>query len=296
MKRSHLPFNALKAFEAAARLRSLGRAAEELSVTHGAVSHQIKSLENLLGRALLDRRCRPIKPTSAGEQLLVAVGESFDRLSRVTDAIARDELEGELRVSCVPGLASNWLVPSLGAFLASHANIRIHVETEYWREPVMIDRVDLAVAYGSAEHPGSRVVLLGQSEFYPVASPRLIDDRWGLPTPEKIAQSTLLHECTNETWMRWFASVGLTDASAGRGVTFDGAHLSLEAARAGYGIAMADTITVKRDLEERKLIRVSPVAVPAAYPYYLIISPQMMTHPAVQALEAWLIANYKTFD
>ena len=176
MKRSHLPLNALRAFEAAARQRSLGRAAQELSVTHGAVSHQIKSLESLLGRSLLDRRRRPIKLTSAGEQLLAAVGESFDRLARVTDAIARDELEGEIRVACVPGLASNWLVPSLGTFLASHANIKIHVETEYWREPAMVNRVDLAVAYGSAEHPGSRVVLLGQSEFYPVASPRLIDD------------------------------------------------------------------------------------------------------------------------
>jgi DNA-binding transcriptional LysR family regulator len=209
IKRSRLPLTALRAFEAAARHRNLVRAADELSVTHGAISHQICSLETELKAPLFYRRRRPILLTQAGEQLLAAVHDSFERLTRVASAIQNGEIEGEITPSCVPGLAANWLVPRLGQFLSLHANVAVHVVTDYWRHPKIADQSDLAIAYGSAEHPVRRVVLLAHAEFFPVCNPALRQRKPPLRRPPDIAAHTLLHEYTDEAWSRWLAAAGL---------------------------------------------------------------------------------------
>ncbi len=131
--------------------------------------------------------------------------------------------------------------------------------------------------------------LLGHSEFFPVASPTLLSDRGRALSPSEISEFTLLHEYSTETWSRWFTSNGADFPPDLRSVTFDGAHLSLQAARAGYGIAMGDTVTVKSDLDSGTLMRLSPIAVPAAHPYYMIVSPQKTSHPVAAALQAWLV-------
>jgi DNA-binding transcriptional LysR family regulator len=288
-RRQALPLHALRAFEAAARHRSLLRGAEELSVTHGAISQQIKLLERVLKKQLFDRTKRPIALTSAGQQLLSAVTESFGRLARTTTAIENGELEGEITLSCVPGLAANWLVPALHSFLASHSGISLRIKTEYWRHPTAADHVDLAVVYGSAEHPGKKVTLLGHSEFFPVGSPKLVGSKRKNFSAGAITQFTLLHEYSSETWSRWFVSMG-SNLPDSRGVTFDGAHLTLQAARFGAGVAMGDLPTVRNDLEQGHLLRLSDVSVPAAHPYYLVTSPETANRPDIKALEDWLIA------
>ena len=289
ISRNRLPLNALRAFEAAARHRNLVRAAEELAVTHGAVSHQIRALEEQLASPLFDRSQRPMGLTPAGAQLLAAVHDSFERLTRAASAIKSGEIEGEITLSCVPGLAANWLVPRLGEFLSLHANVAVHVLTEYWRHPKMADRADLAIAYGSAEHPGKRVVRLGHAEFFPVCSPTL---KRRLGMPKDLLEQTLLHEYSDEAWSRWFAAAGLAPTGSIRGVYFDSAHLSLEAARAGYGVAMGDIATVRDDLANKRLIRPFRLSVPAAFPYYLIAPPETEQAPAARALEEWLIAEF----
>ncbi|MFN4140471.1 LysR substrate-binding domain-containing protein [Aestuariivirga sp.] len=293
LDRSRLPLHALRAFEAAARHRNLVRAAEELGVTHGAVSHQIRALEEALKTQLFDRRHRPISLTTSGEQLLSAVDSAFDRLSRAAGALRAGELEGEITISCVPGLASNWLVPKLGEFLVAHSSIAVHVVTEYWQHPTIADQCDLAIAYGSAEHPGKRVVLLGHSAFFPVCSPTLLAGCAPLQAPEDIADHTLLHEYSDETWSRWFVAAGLKNILARRQVYFDGAHLSLQAARSGYGLAMGDIPTVGDDLIAGSLVQPFTLSVPAAYPYYLIAPPKAEQSAPGRALEEWLIEKFK---
>jgi LysR family glycine cleavage system transcriptional activator len=292
IKRSRLPLTALRAFEAAARHRNLVRAADELSVTHGAISHQICSLETELKAPLFDRRRRPILLTQAGEQLLAAVHDSFERLTRVASAIQNGEIEGEITPSCVPGLAANWLVPRLGQFLSLHANVAVHVVTDYWRHPKIADQSDLAIAYGSAEHPVRRVVLLAHAEFFPVCNPALRQRKPPLRRPPDIGAHTLLHEYTDEAWSRWLAAAGLAGLKPARNVYFDGAHLSLEAARAGYGIALGDLATVRDDLAERRLVRLFEQTVPAAFPYYLVAPPEAEQPAAARALEKWLTAEF----
>lgn len=292
MQRYRLPLHALRAFASAASHRSLVKAAEELAVTHGAVSHQIRSLEDQLQTQLFDRARRPMTLTPAGEQLLATVDDCLGRLERAAKAITNGEIEGELTVSCVPGIASNWLVPCLGEFLSMHTNIAVHVVTEYWQHPTLADQADLAIAYGSAEHPGKRVVLLGQSDYFPVCSPILIQEVGPIAKPEQILDQTLLHEYSDATWLRWFAVAGLSDAKVARRVYFDGAHLSLQAARAGYGIAMGDPATVRNDLVNGTLVRLFTETVPAAFPYYLIAAPLTQQSAAARALESWILERF----
>jgi DNA-binding transcriptional LysR family regulator len=295
-ERQHLPLHALRAFEAAARCCNFVRAAEELGVTHGAVSHQIKSLELQLGRPLFDRARRPLSLTPAGEQLLGVVSNAFDRLTKAATAVRRGELEGDVTLACVPGLAANWLPAVLSEFLAAHTNVTIRIVTEYWRHPTMADQSDLAIVYGSGEHPGKRVVLLGHSQFFPVARPGLVKTMRSALRAADLLRHTLLHEYTDETWSRWFAAAGLPDVDTARGLFFDGAHLTLQAAREGCGIAMGDTPTVVQDLAGERLVRLSPLSVPAAFPYYLISAPERDASPAVAALERWIIERFAMLE
>jgi DNA-binding transcriptional LysR family regulator len=107
---------------------------------------------------------------------------------------------------------------------------------------------------------------------------------------------TLLHEYTDETWSRWFAAAGLPDVDTARGLFFDGAHLTLQAAREGCGIAMGDTPTVAQDLADGRLVQLLALSVPAAFPYYLISAPERDASPAVAALERWIIERFAMLE
>jgi len=292
MKRQRLPLHALRAFEAAAAKRNLVEAARELGVTHSAISHQLRLLEEVLGAKLFDRRHKPLRLTAAGERLLMVVADSFDRLSRVAAELKGNGIAGDLTVSCVPGLGTNWLLHVLGEFAASHTQVSVRMTTEIWLHPAASEEADLAIAYGSAEHPGKRVVLLGHSEFYPVCSPRLAAGLEPLVRAADLLKLMLLHEHNDETWLRWFVAAGVADVSAARGMFFDGAHLSLQAARAGLGVAMGDTPTVAADLRDGRLVRLFSLSVPATHPYYLITPPLDRMQPAARALEALILERF----
>ncbi len=296
LKRNRLPLHALRTFEAAAHHRNLTKAAEELGVTHSAVSHQIKSLEDILRVRLFDRQRRPLVLTAEGEKLLRGVVDAYDRLTQVTGEIGSGDFEGEAKISCVPGLAANWLVPSLGDFIARYAKVQVHVITDYWRHQTTAEEADLRIIYGSAEHPGKRVILLGHCEFFPVCSPRLLSPQTHPRDPAEILRFNLLHEYTSETWLRWFAAAGVPDPDLHRSIFFDSAHLSLQAARSGYGVAMGDTHTVAVDLKEGRLVRLFSTAVPAMHPYYLVTPPLERMKPIIQALEFWIVDCFKLLE
>ncbi|MDC1287266.1 LysR substrate-binding domain-containing protein [Gammaproteobacteria bacterium] len=289
LRRRDLPLYALRGFEAAARQKSMARAADELGVTYSAISHQIRKLEDVLGASLFDRRHKPLSLTSTGHALLMSVTDSFDRLSRAAEAVGDTGLEGDLMVSCVPGLGTNWFVHALGEFLHSYAKLNVHVVTEFWHHPASHDEVDLAITYGSAEHAGRRVVRLGQSEFFPVCSPRIID---GLSRPDNLEGMTLLHDHSEETWSRWLLESGFKDIVDHRNIYFDSAHLALEAARTGHGVAMGDRPTIQRDLSEGRLLRLFDQSVPAIHPYYIVTPPLKHMKPAARALEAWIVERF----
>jgi LysR family glycine cleavage system transcriptional activator len=293
--RRNLPLYGLRAFEAAARHLHVAKAAEELGVTHSAVSHQIRALEGQLGTKLFDRRHKPFRLTSEGEQLLHRVREAFDSLCDATTKLTIGNLEGDLTISCVPGLGANWLVPLLGQFLEAFPKLRVKVLTEHWRQPLASAEANLAIVYGSAEHPGRRVIRLGHSEFFPVCSPRLLGGEEPVRRPADLRSFNLLHEYDEEAWSRWFAAAGVEQMSEARGIFFDSAHWSLQAARAGYGIALGDMPTVDADLREGRLVRLFEDSIPAMHPYHLLTpSIDRMTLP-MRELENWVVAGFQKF-
>jgi LysR family transcriptional regulator, glycine cleavage system transcriptional activator len=285
----------LRAFEAAARHLHVATAAEELGVTHSAISHQIRTLEDQLGAALFDRSHKPFRLTSEGEQLLHRVGAAFDSLCDATTKLRVGNLQGDLSVSCVPGLGANWLVPLLGQFLDAFPRLRVKVLTEHWREPAASAEADLAIVYGSAEHPGRRVIHLGHSDFFPVCSPRLLGNKEPIRRPADLRNYNLLHEYDEDAWSQWFATAGVEQLTDVRGIFFDSAHWSLQAARAGYGIALGDMPTVDADLLEGRLMRLFDIATPAIHPYYLLTpAVKRMTQP-MRELEKWVVSGFQQF-
>jgi DNA-binding transcriptional LysR family regulator len=297
--RRTLPLYGLRAFEAAARHLAVSRAAEELGVTHSAVSHQIRALEDQLGVELFDRRRKPVRLTAEGERLLRRVREAFDSLCDATTRAKAGHLEGDLSISCVPGLGANWLVPLLGQFLKAFPRLRLTVLTEHWRQPAASAEADLAIVYGSAEYPGRRVIRLGHSQFFPVCSPRLAEGEAPIRRPADLRRCNLLHEYDEEGWSRWFASAGVPwtseAASEARGIFFDSAHWSLQAARAGYGVALGDLPTVDADLREGRLLRLFEESIPALHPYHLLTPPADRISGPIRELERWIVEGFRRF-
>lgn len=293
MKRSRLPLHAFRAFEAAAELKSLTLAADELGVTHAAISHHIRGLEDQLGLQLFDRSKRPMKLTDAGDRLLEAVQTGFDRISGAIAELKGHEFEGNIVIVSVPGLGANWLAELLGEFILMFPRVKIRMMTNPWHQPNSVEDADIAIVYGSAEQAGRRVTLLGQSDFFPVCSPRLPIAHQKNVRPRDLLEHTILHEHNTDTWTRWFISCGVIPSNMMRGIYFDGAHLTLQAARAGAGIAMADVPTVGADLREGRLVRLTNQTVPMAHPYYVTTPPIERLKPAAKAFETFILERYK---
>ena len=293
VKRHNIPLGGLRAFETVARHQNMVHAAEELCVTHSAVSQQIRKLEEFFDTKLFDRKHKPLRLTPKGERLLSKVTYGLNVLSQGTEEICHGEIEGELKVSCVPGLGANWFVDELGSFLRSYDNVSVHVLSDNWQHPRPPEDVDLALVYGSSDYPGMRVTRLGHPEFFPVCSPQLLGRRHAMRTASELLDFTLLHDYGEKTWARWFAAAGVDSPEPNRVMMFDSAHLSLQAARAAHGIALADQATVRRDLSEGRLLRLFELNVPGTHPYYIITPPTERSKPAAKALEAWLLEQYR---
>jgi DNA-binding transcriptional LysR family regulator len=292
-KRSRLPLRALRAFEAAAESGNLTRAAESLGVTHAAISFQIRLLEEQLGVSLFERRTRPMKLTESGQRLLEGTRGGFDRIAQCINELKDEgEFAGELVIVSVPGLGSNWLTGVLRDYLALFPKVRLRMITSPWHRQHELVMSDLAIIYGSAEQSGRRVTLLGQSEFFPVCSPSLPLAGNRYPEPREMLNFTMIHEFNTDTWSRWLLASGIEPYSGSRSIYFDGAHLTLQAARSGGGIAMGDLPTVASDLREGRLVRLSDVTVPASHPYYVTTPPADRLKPAAKALEELVLSRF----
>lgn len=296
MKRSRLPLHALRAFEAAAECKSLAQAAEVLSVTHAAISHHIRGLEDQLGVVLFDRSKRPMKLTDAGDRLLEAVRDGLDRISLAVAELKGPNFAGSILVASVPGLGANWLPDILGEYILMYPNVKVRLVTRSWIAQEPAEEADLAITFGSADQAGRRVTWLGQPEMFPVCSPRLPLAHQKKVHPKDLTEHTMLHEHNSDTWGRWFISCGIPPCQNHRGIFFDGAHLALQGARAGAGLAMADMPTVAGDLRDGRLVRLTNFTIPLPHPYYVSSLPADRAKPAALALESLIVERFGKFN
>jgi len=296
IRKRHLPpLNAIRAFEAAARHLHLGKAAEELSVTHGAVSKQIGNLEDHLGFPLFERAGNRLVLTERGRKLLAASNTALDQLGYAIARLDGAAVEGELRLSIPPAFGANWLIPRLAQFRKQAPALRLQLLASDSPEDALDKDVDLAVRFGKPVWRDCTVRLLAHVRYFPVCSPSLLTEPPGLATLGDLAfHALLLDDPAGENWKRWLDHAGLRDAEPHNNTMYfeDFAHI-LAAAREGLGLCLGDMITTGADLAAGRLVRPFEQSVEGLAAYFLI--EPSVTSPAARLFADWLQAEMVSF-
>lgn len=255
MKRLLPPLNALRAFEAAGRLGSFKEAAAELHVTHGAVSQQVRLLEEWLGASLFERHNRRVALTPAARAYLDEIGPLFEQLSQATARYGVPEtVARSLSVNAPATFTLRWLVPRLANFRAEHPDVDVKVETS--NEPVesLKERYDVVIRGGPDTFYGYSMRPFLTEARIPVCSAALLE-RLPLRVPGDIRRHTLLHTSSlPRLWPDWLASANIPALRPAAALTFDHFFLTLQAAIDGIGIAMGPTALVSDDLAAGRLV------------------------------------------
>lgn len=294
MNRRLPPLNALRAFEAAARHMSFTRAADELAVTPGAVSQQIRTLEEHLGTPLFRRRNRALSLTEAGEACFPYMRDGFDRLAEGIARLADDGRDTVLTVSVAPSFASKWLVPRLDEFAALHPELEVWMGAAMTLVDFTADGVDLAIRYGGGRYPGLFVEQLLPECVFPVCSPKLLEGEHALTGPGMLRHHVLLHDDSSledascPSWPMWLKAAGVEDVDGSRGPRFNQSSLVLEAAASGRGVALAKSALAAVDLAEGRLVKPFEATLPVDFAYYIVCPDSKADRPKVAAFRAWL--------
>ncbi|KWI47486.1 transcriptional regulator [Burkholderia pseudomultivorans] len=288
MARRLPPLNSLRAFEAAARLGSFTLAADELCVTHGAISRHVQQLEAWLGRPLFERHNRRVELTDAGRGYLAEVGASFDRIALATAQQFGHGQQRVLRVSAPATFSLRWLVPKLSSFQVAHPSIEVRLSTS--NEPIekLRDKVDLIVRGGPQAVDGYVSEEFLSEVRLPVCAPKLLE-RTPLRTPADLADFTLLHAATYPgMWPEWLAAAGHANLVPRQSLTLEHFYLTLQGALDGLGVAMGPIALVADDIAEGRLVQ--PFSEPALPPwrYFTYVAAARADDDAVRAFKDWL--------
>lgn len=297
MERRLPPLNALRAFEAAARHLSLTKAAAELHVTPGAISQQVKTLEDYLGVQLFRRLNKALLLTEAGQASLPALRDAFDRLAQAVETLRARDAEQPLTVSVAPSFGAKWLVPRLDRFREAHPGINVRIDASNRLVDLVREGVDIGIRYGMGNYPGMRVDPLLSEEVFPVCAPRLLKGPHPLAVPADLRWHTLLHIDwvsgfeTWPDWRMWLLSAGVSDIDPTHGPRFSHASMAIQAAIEGHGVTLGGSVLVEDDLAAGRLVKPFQVSCPVAFRYYLASPAAMANHPRVAAFREWIIAE-----
>ncbi|MER8770770.1 transcriptional regulator GcvA [Mesorhizobium sp. M0092] len=291
MHRKLPPLTTLPSFEAAARLLSFSKAAEELHVTHGAISRAIKNLEDQLGVQLFERGTRSVSLTAVGEPYARAVREVLDQLAAATAAATARYSSSTLNVSTSDGFAGRWLVPRLYRFHRAHGDIDVRVSTSGKLTNFLGDGIDVAVRYGSGNYAGLTSEFLTGEEVFPVCSPKLLEGAHPLRTPQDLKHHTLIRDSFPIDWATWLASAGVDGVDPQSGITFDSATFAMESAAQGEGVVLGRTMLVAADLAAGRLVRPFGHALKSPSSFYLVYPPAAIRQRKVRAFRDWLLSE-----
>lgn len=281
------PLNALRAFEAAARLSSFSKAGDELSVTHAAVSHQIRQLEEWFGRPLFKRQGRGIVLTNAGRQLSGVATEAFAAISEKATRLQRTNASESIVVGCVGSVASRWLVPALPEFSRKEPNH--YVELFYVQEPEYLRDEGYDVLISFAPDPSADVCCtkLFSRRSCPVASPEYIKRHGPLDTPQLIAKAAMLHDATRDDWTRWLERAQVQSHRAAKGPVFVDFNMLATAVIAGQGVALCPVEVFRNEIDKGELVVLSDLAIRDDENYYIITS--SVPTRAVKRFSDWFV-------
>lgn len=287
------PLNALRAFEAAARHLNFSRAADELSVTPGAVSQQIQNLEDYVGAALFKRTPKGLLLTDAAQTALPALREAFDRLAEAASLLTAAVDGRRLTLTAAPSFAAKWLVPRLGKFEQAHPHVDVWLSAGMDIVDFATGEVDLAIRYGSGRYPGLEVTRLLSESVIPLASPELLAAN-PLNDPADLASHILLHDGSPDAddscpdWAMWLAARGIKNVDGARGPRFNQSSLVIEAAVNGRGVALAKQTLAQADIDAGRLVAPLQIATAVDFAYYVVHPKTKGRLPQVKAFVSWI--------
>ena len=284
------PLNALRSFEAAARLESFLLAAEELHVTPSAVSHQVRVLEDYLGARLFSRQPRSVRLTAVGRSYLQPISDALDQIHRATHSAARRQAGGPLTLSVAPTFAVTWLAPRLGGFQLAHPQIEVRLISSVEVIDFARSDVDAGIRTGEGQWSGLRSHELLRAHLVPVCTPALANGPPPLRSPTDLARVPLIQEITQlGLWRSWFAAIGVEGIDAERGPRVQSNELAVETAAGGLGVALAARSMVERHLAEGRLIVPFEVQCAPEMIYYLVYPQDVEDDPRIAAFREWIL-------
>ncbi|MFM9942535.1 MAG: transcriptional regulator GcvA [Hyphomicrobiaceae bacterium] len=288
------PLTALRAFEATARHLSFTRAADELSVTPAALSHQIKGLEDLLGERLFHRKVRQISLTPAGELLYPGLHAAFTQIRQTVDLLESRSSDRVLVVSAPPGFTAKWLAPRLYRFMMAHPEIDTRVSASTNLATFSADGIDVAIRNAAGPFQGLWTQHVSGITLLPVASPRLVAELGGLDHPARLAEVPLIHDDMlgrlpgMPTWGTWLETAGVTGVDLSRGLRFSSSDHALEAACEGAGVLLGQRILAHEDLRNGRLVAPFQLELTSARAFQVVCPQGHQTRPKIKAFCDWL--------
>ena len=301
----NLPFNALRAFESAARHLSFKQAAEELHVTPAAISQQIKFLEEVLNIELFYRHNRRIELTEAARHGLPKLIEGFTALSEAVNLIKSAPDSASLTLWMSPSFAAKWLIPRLPLYRSAHPSVDLTISASrdlidngkarntIPAENFRRENVDLAIRFGRGDYPGCQVDKLFSVCAIPLCSPSLLNGKTPLESPADLANHTLLHDATpyegRPQWSVWLEAAGVGDIESSHGITFNSVSLALAAAIAGQGVVFTLQALAADDIAAGRLVVPFDLSLPMDYSYYIISLNEKAELSNIKEFREWLL-------
>ena len=287
------PLNALRAFEVAARHLSFTKAADELFVTQAAVSHQIKLLEEFLSTKLFLRKNRNLLLTEDGQAYYFDVKDIFQQINDATERLLTRGAKGSITVAMQPSFAAQWLVPRISQFSLAYPDIDVRIKAVDYDEGFLDESIDIAIYYGRGRWSGLHSEQLHKEYLTPVCSPMLFSSSKPLENLTDLSKHSLLHDSSRENWKRWLKKFDITNVNVNQGPMFSHSMLVLQAAALGQGIALANTMLAKPEIDSGRLICPFAERVESKDGFYIVSEMAQFEQEKITLFREWLLSQVK---
>lgn len=283
------PLPALRVFEAAARLGSISAAADELNVTHSAVSQQVKSLEQTLGVKLFGRAGRSVVLTAAGHELATGANEALCAIARTAHLVRQRANPNRLTVTTLPSFAACWLTPRIGRFIELEPGVEFKLISSCEVLDFARDGVDAAIRWSAAADATQHAAHLMDDEMLVVASPDYLRSR-RIETPSDLAACVLLR-ADDESWTPWFARAGLDWPEPDKGLFFNDSALALRWAEDGRGVVLTRRSLADEVLRRGALVQVFDITVAVDRAYWFVTPKGVEPTPLLRRFRDWVFSE-----
>ena len=282
--------NALRVFVAVARSGGVSRAAEELNLTHSAVSHQIRSLQSELGVTLFEKSGRGLMLTEQARAYVQRIESAFKEIEEATLDVTTHNRH-RLRISTIPSFAARWLLPRLGDFIATCPDVDVEVQSSHRAADVKGGEVDIGIRFDTGPRPGLYSERLMRDWLFPVCSPEFAK-KYALCDASGIDGVPLMHS-EREPWSSWFPAAGIVADEPEHGILFNDSALMLQAAAAGQGLCLARQSIVYDELQSGRLVRPFSTYVESPFSYFFVCRREKLAAPPIAAFRTWIVRQIK---